>query len=170
MANGDSNVMALAQTLMQLVPTARRIVDGLRFLFDQPVWREPHVIGTSAVPGAIIAPGAMNVPQLATDFQNSYEWPFEVKRIRFSNDASHTFRDWRVRVLDQTNNHEWMPNTLLVDTLIDANTGFWEIGFPWIIRPQGGGQNWFVDNLDAVNPITINITLHGHWLIPGRGQ
>ena len=107
MANGD-NVQALAQTLMQLVPTARRIVDGLRFLFDQPVIREPYFLGTSAAQGAVVAAGAVNAPQLQSDFSHSLEYPFEVDRIRFSNDSSHTFRDWRVRVVDQTFNHEWI--------------------------------------------------------------
>jgi hypothetical protein len=170
MANGD-NVQALAQTLMQLVPTARRIVDGLRFLFDQPVVREPYFLGTSAPNGSVVAAGAVNVPQLQSDFSHSLEYPFEVDRIRFSNDPSHTFRDWRVRVVDQTFNHEWMKSqSVMVETMVDANTGFYELRFPWIIRTQGGGQNWFVDNLDPVNPINVSIVLHGHLLIPSRGQ
>ena len=87
------NVQALAQTLLQLVPTARRIADGLRFLFDQPVLRMPYSLGTSAEDGALVAAGARNAVQLQSDFSHSLEYPFEVHRIRFSNDPSHTFRD-----------------------------------------------------------------------------
>lgn len=164
------NVTGLAQSLLQLFPTINRVVDSLRFLIEQPMIREPYQLGTSAPGGAVIPAGAMNVVQLQSDFSHSLEWPFQVSRIRFSNDAAHTFRDWRVRVLDQTFNHEWMKNPIMVDALIDANTGFWDLQYPWIIRPQGGGQQWYVDNLDTANPITINITLEGHLLIPNRGK
>lgn len=165
------NVTALAQSLMQLTPVARRITDGLRFLFDQPVTRMPYTLGTSADNGATVAAGARNAVMLQSDFSHSLEYPFEVHRIRFANDASHTFRDWRVRVVDQTVNQEWSKSqTVMVETLVRADTGFWELGFPWIIRPQGGGQQWFVDNLDAANPINVSIVLHGYLLMPTRGQ
>jgi hypothetical protein len=41
---------------------------------------------------------------------------------------------------------------------------------PWIIRSQGGGQNWFIDNLDTANPIQITIALFGSLLLPKRGE
>lgn len=69
-------------------------------------------------------------------------------------------------LLDLTFNQQWMKNPVMVDDLIDANTGFWELPFPWVIRPQGGGQNFNIDNLDTVNPIAVNIALHGCLLIP----
>lgn len=166
-----NNVEALAQTLTQLVPTALRITNGLRFLFDQPVLRMPYTLGTSADNGALVAANARNAVMLQSDFSHSLEYPFEVHRIRFSNDASHTFRDWRVRVMDLNYNMEWSKGqTVMVETLVDANTGFWDIGFPWVIRSQGGGQQWYVDNLDAVNPINISIVLHGYLLMPQKGQ
>jgi hypothetical protein len=93
---------------------------------SQLITREPYVLATSAVGGAIIAAGQMNVPLLLSDFSNSLEWPFEVDRIRFVNDPSHTFRDWRVRVVDQTYNQEWMKNPVMVEALITVDTGFWE--------------------------------------------
>lgn len=166
----DSNVAGLASTLLQLVPSAKRIVDGLKFVVDQPVMRFPYTLSTSAVGGAIIAPGQMNVPQLASDFSNSLQWPFEVTKIRFTNDAQHTYRDWRVRVVDQTYTQEMSKNPTLVEALVNVETGFYELDFPWIIRPEGGGQNWFVDNLDTVNPIQITIALHGSLLFPMRGR
>lgn len=135
---------------------------------DAIVTREPYILATSAPGGVIIPAGQVNVPLLLTDFSNSLEWPFEVDRIRFVNDPQHTFRDWRVRVLDQTFNQEWMKNPVMVEALIQIDTGFWELKRPWIIRSQGGGQNWFIDNLDAVNPIQIVIALHGSLLIPKR--
>lgn len=151
----------LVQTFQQLAMAARQISDGSI--------EEPYVLGTSAPGGAIIPAGQVNVPQLLTDFSNSLEWPFKVYRIRFVNDAQHTYRDWRVRVVDQTFNQEWSKNPVLVEGLIQVDTGFYELPKPWIIRPQGGGQNWFVDNLDTVNPIQIAIFLHGSLQIPSRG-
>jgi hypothetical protein len=91
-----------------------------------------------------------------------------VHRIRPSIDAQHTLRDARVLVLDQTYNQTWMKNPALLDGLVDANTGFWELGFPWVIRPEGGGQQYNIDNLDAINPIQISFTLHGFLLIPAN--
>lgn len=168
MANGDvnPNVSALAATLMQLSPKIGRILKGLSFVVDQPVIRQPQWLGTSTPGGQVIAAGAFNVPLLQSDFSLSLEWPFSVTRIRFSNDSSHTFRDWRVLIQDFTFNQAWMKNPIMVDTLIDANTGFLELEVPWIVRPQGGGFQINVDNLDAVNPISVNVTLHGSLLIP----
>ena len=167
----DSNaVIQLAASLTQIAPFADRLVKGLRFLIDQPVIREPYILATANPGGQVIAAGAVNTVLPMIDFSHSLEWTFEVKRIRFSNDASHTFRDWSVSVQDQTYNHPWMKNPVMVDTLISANTGFWELDFPWIIRPQGGGQQWYVNNLDAANPITVNVALIGELLIPRSTQ
>jgi hypothetical protein len=137
---------------------------------DTNIIRSPYILSTSAPGGIVIPAGQQNVPQLLSDFSNSLEWPFEVTKIRFVNDAAHTFRDWRVRVVDQTFNQEWMKNPAMVEALINVQTGFWELPEPWIIRSQGGGQNWFIDNLDAVNPIQVTIALFGALLIPSRGQ
>jgi hypothetical protein len=38
--------------------------------------------------------------------------------------------------------------------------------FPWTIRPKGGGMNITVQNLDTVNPITVDIDLIGYMLLP----
>jgi hypothetical protein len=164
MTNG--NASALASILTQLYPPIERVLKGLQFLIDQPVIREPYWLGTSAAGGQTIAAGAFNVPLLQSDFSHSLEWPFSVRRIRFSNDPQHTFRDWRIVIQDQTFSQQWMKNPIMVDTLVDANTGFLELEIPWIIRPQGGGFQINVDNLDASNPINVNITLHGSLLIP----
>jgi hypothetical protein len=168
MANGteNPNVSALAATLTQLAPRIGRIFKGLQFVVDQPLVRQPYILPTSQAGGQVIAAGATNVPLLQSDFSHSLEWPFEIYRIRFSNDPQHTFRDWRIMLLDLTFNQQWMKNPVMVDDLIDANTGFWELPFPWVIRPQGGGQNFNIDNLDTVNPIAVNIALHGCLLIP----
>jgi hypothetical protein len=131
---------------------------------------QPYVYGTSAPGGVVIPAGQQNVPPLQGGFRNSLGWPFKVRRIRFVNDAQHTFRDWRVRVVDQTFNQEWMKNPILVESLIQVDTGFWELPEPWIMRPMGGAQFWFVDNLDTVNPIQVSIALHGTLLAPGRGE
>jgi hypothetical protein len=135
------------------------------------VVKSPYVLATSAAGGTIIAPGQQNVPQLQSDFSNSLEWPFLIKRIRFILDPAHTLRDARVRVVDQTYNQEWMKNPVMTEALVDVQTGYWELGEDgWVMRSQGGGQLWFVDNLDPANPIQITISLEGFLLIPSRGQ
>jgi hypothetical protein len=151
----------LVQTFQQLAMAARQIDDGLI--------AEPYILGTSALPGVVIPAGRQNVPLLQSDFSLSLEEPFRVDRIRFVNDAQHTYRNWAVRLVDYTFNQEWMKYPVVVEGLIQVDTGFWELPKPWIIRSQGGGQNWFVDNLDSVNPITIAIYLHGSRLHPSRG-
>jgi hypothetical protein len=166
MANGESSMAALAQTLTQMFPFVNRVLSGLKFLVDQPIIRQPYYLPTSAPGGQVIAAGLQNVPLLLTDFSHSLSWPFEVHRIRISLDPAHTLRDLRIQVLDQTYNQNWMKNPAMADGLVDANTGFWELGFPWVIRPQGGGQQYNIDNLDAVNPIQVSLTLHGFLLIP----
>ena len=161
-----NSASALASSLMQLAPGIKRLLDGMRFLIDQPVTREPYYLGTSQPGGTVIAAGASNVPLPQADFSHSMEWPFEVKRIRLSNDPQHTFRDWRIVLQDMTFNHIWSKNPILADGLIDANTGFWDLPYPWVIRPMGGGMLINIDNLDSTNPISVNVTLHGNLLIP----
>jgi hypothetical protein len=182
MANGDSSNASsnasLAQMLTQMAPFVGRLLSGFKFLMDQPIIRQPYYLATSGAngpaPGSqIIAAGQTNVPLVQSDFSHSLSWPFEVHRIRISLDPQHTLRDLRVAVIDQTYNQSWMKNPTLADGLVNADTGFWELGFPWIIRPEGGGQQYNVDNLDTVNPISVSFTLHGFLLIPaaqGRGQ
>ena len=164
MENG--NVSALASSLSQLAPGINRLLKGFRFIIDQPVIRETYILGTALAGGNIIPAGATNVPLPQEDYSHSMEWPFEVTRIRFSNDPQHTYRDWSLTLLDRTFNHTWMKNPIMVDTLIDTNTGFWELAYPWVIRPQGGGMQINVNNLDANNPIAVNVALHGNLLIP----
>lgn len=169
MANGDasqSNVAALAAVLTQLYPRITRLFDGFRFLVEQPVIREHYVMGPANPGGNIILPGAVSTPLQAADYSFSLEWPFQVTRIRLSNDAQHTFRDWALLLQDRTFNHQWMNNPILADGLIDANTGFWTLPEPWVIRPQGGGCQIYITNLDTINPITVNVELHGSLLIP----
>lgn len=162
-----SQVMAFAATLMQLFPSIKRMFDGMRFLVEQPVIREPYNLGTnSATGGQVIAAGAMNQPLNSADFQHSLEWPFEVRQIKFDIDPMHTPRDWRVMIQDQTYNHQWMKNPIPVANLIEANTLMYTLPERWIIRPMGGGQQIYVDNLDTVNPIQVSVSLIGALLIP----
>jgi hypothetical protein len=165
MENGNLTA-ALAATLLQLWPRINRVFKGLQFLVDSPIVRQPYVLATSQAGGQVIAAGARNIPLLQSDFSHSLEWPFAIYKIRFSNDPQHTFRDWQIMLLDQTFNQQWMKAPVMVDDLIDANTGFWELAEPWIIRPQGGGQQMNIDNLDTINPISVNIALHGCLLSP----
>jgi hypothetical protein len=150
----------LVEAFLQMAGAAKEIATT----YDE----EPYVFSTETAGGIVIAAGRTNVPLIQTDFLNALEWPFKLYRIRFTNDPQHTYRDWRVRCVDQTYNQEWMKNPVMVESLVQVNTGFWELPKPWIVRSQGGGQQWFVDNLDTVNPITVNIALHGALVIPHR--
>ncbi len=154
----------LAAMLMQLMPTAQQVLQRLKPLVDQPVIRFPYNL--PLVRSYTIAAGVTNAPLPQTDFSHSLEWPFEVERVKFSNDPSHTFRDWRVTIKDQTFNQEWMKASSMVDLLIQQNTAQWLLNFPWVVRPKGGGLTVSVDNLDSENPITVDVNFEGFLLIP----
>ena len=150
--------------LSQLAPYIKPLLDSFKPLIDQPVIRMPYSLplATSQVIGA----GVTNFPLGQVNFSNAFEWPFEIQYVKFSNDPAHTFRDWRLSVMDLTFNQPWMKSSAMVSTLIDDNTGAWELKFPWIVRPKGGGLIPFIDNLDTVNPITVDIDFVGAFLIP----
>jgi hypothetical protein len=59
-----------------------------------------------------------------------------------------------------------MKTQNMVATLIRDNTGTWELPFPWVVRPKGGGLTVTVDNLDSQNPLTVDIAFIGNLLIP----
>lgn len=154
----------LAAMLMQLAPIATQVLQRLKPLVDQPVIRFPYTL--PLVRSYTVPAGATNVPLPQTDFSHSLEWPFEVERVKFSNDPAHTFRDWRVTIKDQTFNQEWMKASSMVDLLIQQNTSQWPLTFPWVVRPKGGGLTVSVDNLDTDNPITVDVNFEGSLLIP----
>jgi len=161
----DSQSPALGTMLQQLAPQWMGIMNAIQPLIDQPLIRYPYNMPLAQ--SQVINPGA-TVNLTPTDFQYSFEWPFEVREIAFSNDPSHTFRDWRVAILDQTFNQPWQKGIAgtLVSTLIDKNTDKYCLKFPWVVRPKGGGLSIAVTNLDTVNPITVDINFIGSQLIP----
>jgi hypothetical protein len=161
MAN-DNN--GLAASLVQLAPLVKGVIDRIKPVLDQPIIRFPYNSPNSNT--LVVPAGARGFPFPGTDFQNSLEWPFEVVRIKFSNDDEHTFRDWRVVIQDQTFNQPWGKTQMMVDLLVEANTNAWYLDFPWIIRPKGGAVQVLVDNLDPVNPISVDINFQGYQLIP----
>lgn len=154
----------LAAMAMQYGPLVKGIYDRIKPFVDQPVIRLPYNFPLAA--SAVVAAGANNVPLQASDFGNSLEWPFEVHTVKFSQDPAHTFRDWRVTVRDQTFNQDMFRATAMVATLVKDNTGAWDLDFPWVVRPKGGGLNISVTNLDTVNPITVDVNFQGYLLIP----
>lgn len=149
----------------QLAPFLQRVMLGLAPILDQPVVRKPYAMSLSE--SQVIPPGA-TVILTPTDFSYSFEWPFEIHRVGFDQDPAHTFRDWRVSILDQIFNQplEKSNNGSLVSTLIDTNTGKWEWDMPWVMRPKGGAFSIQVTNLDDVNPITVDIAFLGYQMIP----
>lgn len=163
MANGDTSPGQGAQ-LVQFAPMLEGILKRLVPVFDQPIIRMPYLLPLST--SKVIPAGASNVPLVQSDFSLSLEWPFEIEQVVFSQDPSHTFRDWRVAFSDQVFNQPWQKAPVMVATLVDANTGAWKRTFPWTMRPKGGAINVFVDNLDTVNPITIDLNFIGSLMIP----
>lgn len=154
----------LAAMLMQLAPTVQSIINRIRPVVDQPVIRFPYnlPLRNSFVVGAGLT--GQRMPD--TDFIHALEWPFEVHTVKFSQDPAHTFRDWRVSIKDQTFNQDFMKTQAMVALLLSDNTGAWELDLPWTVRPKGGGLTVTVDNLDTINPITVDINFEGFLLIP----
>lgn len=160
--------MALAPNvesmLTQLAPIFHAFMDRVGPLLDQPVVRLPYSfpLATSTVVGAGVTGQVLD----PTSFQNGLEWPMEVHKVKFSQDPQHTFRDWRINIQDQIVNQPMQSNNAMVATLVDDNTGAWSWDFPWTIRPKGGRFVVTVDNLDTVNPITVDLNFVGFLLIP----
>ncbi len=151
--------------LAQWLPTITDIANRMKPLLDQPVIRYPYSMSLSV--SQVIAPGE-TARLTPADFQYSLETPFEVTKVKFSQDPAHTARDWRVSIQDQTFNQPWhlSLNGVMVATYIDDNTGAYELEMPWVVRPKGGALAIVVTNLDEVNPITVDITFLGSQLIP----
>lgn len=154
----------LASQLLQLTPTITRIVGALKPLIDQPIIRFPYSMPLENT--QVIAAGQRNITLPNSNFSHSLEWPFEVHTVKFSNDPAHSFRDWRVFIKDLTFNQDWLKASAMVDTLIATNTSQWDLKFPWVVRPKGGGLSVTVDNLDTVNPISVDLNFEGFLLIP----
>ena len=154
----------LGAMLAQLGPLVKTTMDKLKPLIDQPIIRMPYNLpsaNTSTVPA-----GQTGFRMPDTDFIHALEWPFEIHRVKFSQDPSHTFRYWRVRIQDQPFNQDMMKNNTMVALLAKDNTGTWPLEMPWIVRPKGGGLIVTVDNLDESNPILVDINFEGYLMIP----
>jgi hypothetical protein len=151
-------------SLLQLAPLIKGVIDRIKPIVDQPIVRFPFsmALRTSAVIGA----GLSGQVLTGTDFSNALEYPFEVERIKFSQDPAHTFRDWRVNIKDQIFTMDWMKTQAMVALLVNDDTGAWKLTFPWVVRPKGGALTITVDNLDTINPITVDINFIGSLLIP----
>jgi len=162
--NGPSGLAAM---LSQFLPTIHDIVNRIKPLIAQPIVRVPYNLPLATpITGQVIPAAGRSVALSAQDFSSSLEWPFEVHSIKFSQDPAHTFRDWRIFIRDQVYSQDLMKASARVATLVADDTGMWKLQFPWIIRAKGGGWTIQVDNLDAVNPITVDINLQGYLLVP----
>lgn len=164
-ASPQSAANGLATMLAQLATRWKTTIDRIQPLLDQPVERMPYNLPRFSGTGAIGA-GLTNQPLISQDFSHSLEWPFEVHAVKFSQDPAHTFRDWRVTIKDLSLNQDWQKNAVLVADLVDDNTGVWKLDYPWVVRPKGGALTVSVDNMDTVNPITVDINFRGYLLIP----
>jgi len=154
----------LSSTLLQLAPLIKGVIDRIKPIVDQPVIRFPFEMPLRV--SAVIGAGLSGQVLPGTDFTNATEYPFEIERIKFSQDPAHTFRDWRILIKDQIFSMDWMKTSAMIATLVNDNTGAYELTFPWVVRPKGGALSIIVDNLDTINPITIDINLIGSQLIP----
>ena len=161
----DPNSPGAGAQAAQLAPFFQRLLLGLAPILDQPVVRKPYSMSLS---NSQVIPPSSTVVLTPTDFSYSFEWPFEIHRVGFDQDPAHTFRDWRVSILDQIFNQplEKANTGSLVSTLVNTNTGKYEWEYPWIMRPKGGAFSILVTNLDTVNPITVDISFLGYQMIP----
>lgn len=155
----------LAAQIVQVMPWIQKQIDKLKPLIDQPIVRIPFTM--PLITSQVVAAGQNNFPLPSSDFALSLEYPFEVWQFKFSQDPGHTFRDWRVAINDNTFAQDLQRNPAMVALILSDNTGAWRLDpFPYIVRPKGGGMNIRVDNLDTVNPITVDIALQGYLMVP----
>lgn len=150
--------------LSQLLPHFKGLMDRIEPLLNQPVVRVPYSLPLAN--STVIPAGQQGQVLDSTSFSYSLEWPLEVHEVKFSQDIAHTFRDWRVNIQDQVVNQPLQKNTPMVADLVDDNTGKWTWKFPWVVRPKGGALLISVDNLDTVNPITVDLSFNGYLMIP----
>lgn len=158
----NPNVEAM---LTQLAPVFKGFLDRIEPLLSQPVVRVPY---SFSLANSVVLPAGQINQVLATqnDFGNNLEWPMEVHEVKFSQDIQHTFRDWQVNIADQITNQQLQKNATTVADLVEDNTGFYRWKFPWTIRPKGGAMIVFANNLDAVNPISVDMAFNGYLLVP----
>jgi len=154
----------LEAMLVQLAPVFERLQRHVKPLFDQPIVRMPWILPLAQ--SQVVPAGQVGAILNSTSFTYSFEWPFEVHWVKFSQDIAHTFRDWRVNFQDQTFQQPLQKNSSLVADLVEDNTGRWTWDFPWVIRPKGGAMQVTVDNLDTINPITVDVAFGGYAMIP----
>ena len=156
----------LAAQIVQVMPWFKKQLDKLKPIIDQPIIRFPWNL--PLINSQVVGAGLRGQVLPASDFAVGLEYPFEVHKVKFSQDPAHTFRDWRVAIQDQTFSQDMQNNPAMVALLVDDNTGAWKVGdpYPWVVRPKGGGLTVRVDNLDAVNPITVDISFQGYLMIP----
>lgn len=154
----------LAAMLMQWAPKIRSTIERINPLLDQPVIRMPYQMPNAT--SLIVAAGATGARIPDSNYAHSLEWPFEVNKVKFSQDPAHTFRDWSVMITDQSFSQQLMKAASMVDLLVEDDTGVWTWDFPWIVRPKGGGFTVAVNNLDTVNPISVDVSFEGYLLIP----
>jgi hypothetical protein len=154
----------LEAMMVQLGPWIHHIKAALDPLLGQPIIRMPYSLPLAQA--QVIPPGGQNVVLNSTSFTFNLEWPMEVHEVKFSQDIAHTYRDWQVYIQDQTFNQPLQKNASSVADLVDDNTGKWVWRFPWTIRPKGGAMNVAVNNLDTVNPITVDMSFLGFLMIP----
>lgn len=160
-------MVAMADTveaLAQILPLAKKALDRVEPLLTQPFRRQPYVMPLAQT--AVIGAGLTNQPLRSSDFAHNLEWDFEVHTIRFSQDTAHTRRDWRFFVRDLIIAQDLMKASAMVATLPLDNTGAWELEYPWIVPKKGGGLQPFVDNLDTVNAIRVDVSFVGYLLMP----
>lgn len=160
--------MDISAMLTQLGPKIHDWLQRVEPLLNQPVLRLPYAFPLVA-PQTIPA-GTQNAILNSTSFNNNLEYPFELHELKFSQDPAHTFQDWQVAIQDQTFNQPLSKSAVTVANMVDDNTGKWKWGYPWIIRPKGGAFNISANNLDTVNPITVEIGLLGYLLIPAGNR
>jgi hypothetical protein len=154
----------LEAMLSQLGPYIKGFMDKIEPLLNQPVVRVPYSLSLAS--SKVIPPGQSGLILSNNDFNNNLEWPIEVHNVKFSQDVAHTFRDWQVNFQDQIVNQPMQKTSVTVADLVEDNTGMWRWDYPWTVRPKGGAIIILANNLDTVNPISVDLSLNGYLMIP----
>lgn len=154
----------LEAMLTQLGPLIHGFMNRLEPLLNQPVVRVPYSLALAE--STVIPAGQQGFILNSTSFNNNLEWPIEVHNVKFSQDIAHTFRDWRVNLTDQIVNQPLQKSTPMVADLVEDNTGMLRWDYPWVVRPKGGAIIVLADNLDTVNPVTVDLSFNGYLMIP----
>ena len=81
----------LAAQIVQVMPWLKKQIDKVKPIIDQPIIRFPWNL--PLITSQVLAADTAGVRLPAADFNIGLEYPFEVHKVKFSQDPAHTFRE-----------------------------------------------------------------------------